>query len=183
MNQRGFAKIVLIVVIVILAGVGTYFALVKKAEPVKPILSQNKFLTYSNEELHIAFQYPDNFKVYNANKDELRVESDYKKEGALGASIGMNITRINTAPESITDLDKRLELKYSSQGRQIQKEVENHGNYQIVKYSGGEIYLVSQKDTFYIGNSLNLYKASLSQEQFTDYRKKFDAIMGSIIIK
>lgn len=85
MNQKGFANIILVVVIVILLGVVGYFAFVKKSEPIAqqpaPTPTQSKtpisptpaqkdeianWKTYNNTQYSFSFKYPTNIFAYNA---------------------------------------------------------------------------------------------------------------------
>ena len=80
MNQKGFANIILIVVIVILLGAVGYFAFVKKSEPVAqqptptptqtniptPTPAPNKtanWKTYNNTQYGFQFKYPPNLDI------------------------------------------------------------------------------------------------------------------------
>lgn len=81
MNQKGFANIILVLVIVALVGVVGYFVLVKKSEPVAqrttPISTQTKtpastptpkdetanWKTYTSDKDHFSFKYPPNWSL------------------------------------------------------------------------------------------------------------------------
>jgi hypothetical protein len=83
MNQKGFANIILVVVIIILAGAVGYFALIKKSEPMAqqsptPTSTQTKtpvsptpapkdktanWKTYTNAQYGFEFKYPANYVV------------------------------------------------------------------------------------------------------------------------
>ena len=62
MNRKGFANIVLILVVVVLVGALGYFAFVKKSEPVaqqSPTPDKNaNWKTYADSNLNYSFQYP-----------------------------------------------------------------------------------------------------------------------------
>src|SRR3989344_2459164 len=94
MNQKGFANIVLIVVIVAIIAVGGYFVFVKKSEPIAqqptpnptetkiPIsptatpTSKNEtanWAVYSNTKHNYSFRYPTNFTIYAAT-DQVKEE-------------------------------------------------------------------------------------------------------------
>ena len=82
MNQKGFANIALVVVIVILVGVVGYFAFVKKSEPIAqqttptptqtttPTKTPDKtanWKTYGNSGLNFSINYPDGFQLKEDN--------------------------------------------------------------------------------------------------------------------
>ena len=80
-NQKGFANIVLIVVIVAIIAVGGYFVFVKKSEPITqqptPTTTQNPTPTatpknetanwevYRNEKYGIEFKHPTGWYIYD----------------------------------------------------------------------------------------------------------------------
>lgn len=81
MNQKGFANIILVIVIVILVGAVGYFAFVKKSEPIAqqstptPVATQTKtsvptpkdetvnWKTYSNQTLGFSIKYPQGWRM------------------------------------------------------------------------------------------------------------------------
>ena len=87
MNQKGFANIILVVIIVAAIAVGGYFVFVKKSEPTAqqptptPPSAQTKtpvsptptpknetanWAVYSNTKYNYSFRYPTNFTIYAA---------------------------------------------------------------------------------------------------------------------
>jgi len=61
MNQKSSANIILIIIIIVLAGVAGYFALIKKSVPTPTPLPKDEtadWETYTNGEIGIGFKYP-----------------------------------------------------------------------------------------------------------------------------
>lgn len=73
-NQKGFANIALITVVVAIVAVGGYFVFVKKLEPIaqQPTPNQTADLkTYTNTQYGFEFQYPASWKrVADANSSD-----------------------------------------------------------------------------------------------------------------
>ena len=98
-NQRGFANIVLVLVIVVLVGVAGYFVFMKKSEPVvqqtpAPITSQNNqanLKTYKSDTYGFEVKYPSEWRT------KLNTVSGFFKK------IGF-IKEANATPESVQDL-------------------------------------------------------------------------------
>jgi len=78
MNQKGFANIALIVLVVILVGVAGYFALVKKSET--PVSETANWKTYKGETFE--FKYPEKLQlVKDGNKVVLSHSIPYENSG------------------------------------------------------------------------------------------------------
>ena len=96
MNQKGFANIILVVVIVILVGAVGYFAFVKKSEPVAqqptptPIQTKtstptpttkdetSSWKTYTNSSVGFSFKYPADWKVSDDGKGDINLTDSNK---------------------------------------------------------------------------------------------------------
>lgn len=68
MSQKGFANIILVIVIIIFVGVVGYFAFVKKSEPIvqqpTPTLDKTaNWETYTNSQYGFSFKYPPTWAV------------------------------------------------------------------------------------------------------------------------
>lgn len=173
MYQKGFAKIILILMIVAVLGIIGYLVFTKQ--------NSQQSSTYQSIELGLSFKYPSNFKVYQQDENNLRVESDYKNTERPQDSIGMNIIKINPQRETDDRINFRL------QGKKIIRE-ETRNGYRILQFESGfenglEYYILSDKGTFYIGDSLEVIKSSITEQQYTDYRTKFDAVIDSIRVE
>ena len=97
MNQRkGFANIVLIVLLVVLAGVVGYFVLVKKPEqithqpnstntttptkaPISPTSSTSDQKTYKNNKNFFSFSYPSKWSLSDLGNDNLLLKNEAGK--------------------------------------------------------------------------------------------------------
>ena len=107
-DQKGFANIVLIVVIVVLVGTVGYFALVKKSEPAPKI--DISLLTFSDQ-AHIQFQYPSDWRVgrfeHYPNQFTLQPVDRFIPEAKAGESIFISVTGhcLNTQCLTVYSLD------------------------------------------------------------------------------
>ena len=108
MNQKGFAKIILVGVIVVLIGIVGYLVLVKRSEPTsqQPSSTTNtvskwdyadetkNWKTYRNESVGFEFKYPNDFTVFESQKTDdyiVGVSNRDKKFIVL-----VNVTRIDS---------------------------------------------------------------------------------------
>ena len=69
---------------------------------------------YENKDLGITFEYPSNFKVYQADKDTLRIDSGYKNTEHSAVEAVMGIRRINTNRETSEQIQSRINPDLSS---------------------------------------------------------------------
>jgi len=65
-------------------------------------------LSYENKDLGISFKYPSTFKVYQGDKDTLRIDTDYKNTQHSAVEAVMGIRRINAGRESIEQIHARI---------------------------------------------------------------------------
>ncbi len=177
-------KTAIAIILVLLIGVVILYGCTKdnsKSEEVEVQKTTSQiidFETYENNDIGISFDYPSNFKVYQQDEDSLRVESDYKNPESSLMSVGMNIKRINIQRETQEQIESRL----SPSGKSIlSREIKE--NFELLKISDNGYYILSDKGTFYIGDSTNVYKSTLEQEGlYQDYKNKFNEIRNSIKI-
>ena len=71
-------------------------------------------LEYKNSDLGISFKYPSNFKVYQGDKDTLRIDSGYKNTQHSAVEAVMGIRRIDTRRESLQEIESRINPDLSS---------------------------------------------------------------------
>lgn len=129
MNQKGFANIILVVVIVILLGAVGYFAFIKKSEPVaqqtntpnpastqtvkspEPTPQANTSLLTFSDQAHVQFQYPSDWKVgkfeHYLNQFTLQPADRFVPEAKADASIFISVTGhcMNTQCLTVYSLD------------------------------------------------------------------------------
>jgi hypothetical protein len=142
------------------------------------VTQERPLLSYKNPALGISFDYPVEFEVYQQDENNLRVESDYKNPEKAGISIGMNIKKINPQRETYEQIENRLRFS----GKSIISK-ESKGDYELLKINDNEYYILSDKGTFYIGDSTDTYKSILEEEGlYQDYKNKFAEIRNSIRI-
>ena len=120
MNQKGFSKIILLVVVVLLVGAVGYFAMIKRSAPpakqsTTATQSESQIrdqITYRNDKYRFEFQYSKDFTIFerqtvdNLGGPVTRVEltsqgSDYE--------IGVTLLKANTAAIPLEDVRKDLE--------------------------------------------------------------------------
>jgi hypothetical protein len=137
MSQKGFASIVLVVVVVILVGVVGYFAFVKKSEPIAqqptptPALKDetSSWKTYTNAQYGFEFKYPKElYLVVNSHGDGGLITISDKKNWETEGERAILVISLNAATfpveESntgiseknfpITELEKKLNLAIKS---------------------------------------------------------------------
>ena len=69
---------------------------------------------YENKDLGISFRYPSNFKVYQGDKDNLRIDSGYKNSQHSAVEAVMSIRRIDAKRESIQEIEAKINPDISS---------------------------------------------------------------------
>ena len=178
MNQKGFANIILVVVIVILVGAIGYFAFTKKQSQPASTTKENS-ATYHSKELGVSFKYSSDLKVYQQDENNILIKADYKNPEHSLVEISMGIRRINPQRETQEQINFRL------QGKKIIAQ-ETIGNYERLQWeSGSKYYILSDKGTFYVGDTVDTipWKDMLQKEGvYQTYRSKFDSIRNSIKI-
>lgn len=68
----------------------------------------DNFQFYENKDLGISFKYPSTFKVYQGDKDTLRIDTGYKNAQHSAVEANMGIRRINANRESIEQIQARI---------------------------------------------------------------------------
>src|SRR3989344_3335196 len=74
----------------------------------------SNLLSYENKDLGISFKHPSNFKVYQGDKDTLRIDTGYKNAQHSAVEAVMGIRRINAVRESIEQIQARINPDLSS---------------------------------------------------------------------
>ncbi|MBU2082048.1 hypothetical protein KKH14_01325 [Patescibacteria group bacterium] len=180
MNQKGFAKIILIVIILVILGVAGYFVFTKQ-NPQQSSTTKETLLNYYSKELGISFKYSSDLKVYQQDEKNILIKTPYTNPEHSLVVIQMGISKASNpqlaTKESIDSLLKSLGQTTIEQGYK--------GNYQILKVSTtSQYYFLGSKGTFIIGDSLETipWKEDIFQKEgvYQVYRLKFDAIRDSI---
>ena len=177
MNQKGFAKVTLVVIIMVILGVAGYFVFTtqnsQQSSTTKEALS-----SYHSKELELSFKHSSDLKVYQQDENNVLIKADYKNPEHSLVSIEMGIRRINAQRETDDQINFRL------QGKKILKE-ETRNGYRILQFEGGsQYYILSDKGTFYIGDTLDTFSWKdifQKEDLYQPYRLKFDTIRNSII--
>lgn len=190
--QKGFIMPALLVLIALLViGGGIYIYQNKKAQAPAVVDTgiQAGYLTYTNKDLGIAFDYPPTYKIYQTDDKTLRVTADYNNPQMPYADIAIKIERRTTTRETTEQVEARfkpnitaetpvdIRNKLSSQTSSSQ----NKGNYTLFRVEDGLIgkyfFLQSDKGTFQI----NLVEAA-GKIDYQNYENKFNQIIDSIKI-
>ncbi len=182
MNQKGFAKIILVIVVIIALGIVGYFAFIKQHSQ-QPIIQNENLSTYNSKELGVSFKYPSDLKVYQQDENNVLIKADYKNLEHSLVSIHMGVSKSNSSQlatkESIDSVLKLLGQKTVDLGAK--------GNYRILKVEGGpQYYFLSSKGTFIVSDKMDSFSwKDIFQKEgiYQTYRSKFDAIRDFIIIE
>ncbi|SRR3989344_418100 len=141
MNQRGFANIVLPVVIVAIIAVGGYFVFVKKSEPVTQqpttALPKNETVNwkiYQNNKYGFELKYPENFYITQ--------EGLWGEEGSIDSQFYVDLSEYKVAPERAS---RGIRIVIGNFSGDFQKYVE-----EMIKDS-----IESANDTFSASDSIN----------------------------
>ena len=176
MNQKGFAKIVLVLIVLVILGIAGYFVFIKQSSQTPT--TEETLSNYHSKESGISFKYPSDLKVYQQDENNVLIKADYKNPEHSLVSIEMGIRRINTQRETDDQINFRL------QGKKIIRE-ETRNGYRILQFEGGsQYYILSDKGTFYVGDTLDTFSwKDIFQKEglYQTYRLKFNAIRNSII--
>ena len=177
MNQKGFAKVTLIVIILVILGIAGYFVFTKQNSQ-QSSTTKETLSSYHSKELGLSFTHSSDLKVYQQDENNLLIKADYKNPEHSLVSIEMGIRRINAQRETDDQINFRL------QGKKILKE-ETRNGYRILQFEGGsQYYILSDKGTFYIGDTLDTFSWKdifQKEDLYQPYRLKFDTIRNSII--
>ena len=175
-NQKGFSNIALVVVIVVIIAIGGYFVFMKQSPQLST--TSETLSNYHSKELGLSFKYSSDLKVYQQDEDNILIKADYKNLEHSLVSIEMGIKRINPQRETDDQINFRL------QGKKIIKE-ETRNGYRILQFeAGSQYYILSDKGTFYVGDTLDTFSwKDIFQKEglYQPYRLKFDTIRNSII--
>lgn len=154
-------------------------------------------LFYENKNMGISFNYPSSFTVYQPSAISLRIESDYRNEQLPiyhdypGSFLIMNIERINSKQEDLEQIENRINPKKFNLRTEEEKvigekkdyKIIKKNNYDLVEVSDGNSYILTDKGTFFISDSTNIFKELLEQPGlYQKYSKQFDDIRKSIKI-
>lgn len=134
------------------------------------------WLSYENKDLGISLRHPPTFEVYQTDNDTLRVDGGYEDAQQPLTQIFLGMRRVNKQRESEEQIGFRLQNK-SIINRQ------NKDNYELIEFEGGQYYILSDKGTFHVGDTLDMWKSKFEEEGiYQDYRTKLDKIRDSIKI-
>jgi len=181
MNQKGFANIIWVLIIVVLAGIVGYFVFTKQQS------SKGALATYQNKELGISFKHPSDLKVYQQDENSILIKSDYKNPEHSAIEISMNIKRTSFQRETKEQIEAKFKgLPEEAIAPYAIIKQETKGNYELLQMkAGSQYYILSDKGTFYVGDTVDTFgwKEIFTKEGiYQTYRSKFDAIRNSIKI-
>lgn len=183
MNQKGFANIIWVLIIVVLVGIVGYFVFSRQSSTSKETLT-----TYQNKELGISFKYPSDLKVYQQDENSILIKSDYKNPEHSAIEISINIKRTSFQRETKEQIEAKFKgLPEEAIAPYAIIKQETKGNYELLQMkAGSQYYILSDKGTFYVGDTVDTFgwKEIFTKEGiYQTYRSKFDAIKDSIIIE
>ncbi|MBI1935602.1 hypothetical protein HYS31_04115 [Candidatus Woesearchaeota archaeon] len=141
---------------------------------------------YENKDLGIAFEYPQNFKIYQSDKNTISIDSGYEDTEHPLLQISIGIKKFSPNKESLEKIKSMTQPFADWTKSELTYNIQNKGNYDIVivESSFGYLpyYILSDRGSFVVDHPGPIWKEQLTESLYSDYKMKFDAIIESIKI-
>ncbi|MDA2937716.1 hypothetical protein MYX75_05570 [Acidobacteria bacterium AH-259-A15] len=187
MNKKTFLLSIIVSGLIIFGAFG-YFLFTEQ----KPDSLPKGWLTYENKELGISFNYPPNFKIYQPDRDHLRIDSDYKNPRNNIIRLSLNIKKLHPDRQTFEESGIRPDpsdflVTLPEELKNRKYTVQRKENYDLVRVENSRRfhYILSDRGTFSISSTMNIeaFKSQLEEEGvYQDYRTTFDQIISTIKI-
>ncbi len=194
MNQKGFANIILVVVIVVLLGTVGYFAFVKKSEPIAqqptptPAASQTKtptpptstptpkdetanWKTITNASLGFSIKYPNGWK---AETTSLSTTLTNLSDSEQIIMVELNSTNANPNQLSINEWLKTQQWPDPKPISEQFKSIANVGGVNAVEQSTtGTVYFTRGTNVFVVSNGISFTRKVVDEKLFLQILSTF----------
>lgn len=146
----------------------------------------SNLLKYENKDLGIAFEYPKDFKIYQADKNTISIDSGYEDSKHQLVQISIGIRKTSNNKESLDTVKTKISAVQQLIGIEANVKVQDKGNYDLVIVDSPSsyfpFYILSEKGTFVVDHPAPIWKEQLPEDLYSDFRTKFDALIESIKI-